>query len=82
MKKRNSNFELLRLVAIFFVILHHLVIKGADTVGYITEYSVETKGVWGVLINAFAVGGGEFICFYFRMVWHKKCMEKRFKIIC
>ena len=36
---RNSNLELLRIVAIFFVIFHHLLIKGADTCGYVTSYA-------------------------------------------
>ena len=52
---RESQFELLRLLAIFFVIMHHLVIKGADTVGYITPYSYDEHGVGGVLINSFCI---------------------------
>lgn len=52
---RESNIELLRLVAIFFVILHHLTIKGADTVGYITPYSFEEHGIVGVVINSFCI---------------------------
>ena len=52
---RESQFELLRLIAIFFVIMHHLVIKGADTVGYITPYSYEEHGVSGVIINSFCI---------------------------
>ena len=52
---RESNIELLRLVAIFFVILHHLTIKGADTVGYITPYAFEEHDVAGVVINSFCI---------------------------
>ncbi|MBR4326092.1 MAG: hypothetical protein IKP73_11265 [Bacteroidales bacterium] len=52
---RASNIELLRLVAIFFVILHHLTIKGADTVGYITPYSFEQHGITGIIINSFCI---------------------------
>lgn len=52
---RESQFELLRLLAILFVIMHHLVIKGADTVGYITSYSYDEHGVGGVLINSFCI---------------------------
>ena len=54
---RDSQFELLRIVAMLFIVTHHLVIKGADTVGYITPYSVEASGFAGVVINSF-VGGG------------------------
>lgn len=54
---RDSQFELLRIVAMFFIVTHHLVIKGADTAGYITPYNVMTHGMTGVLINSFVVGG-------------------------
>ncbi len=54
---RDSQFELLRIVAMFFVVTHHLVIKGADTVGYVTPYEIDTHGYIGVLINSFVVGG-------------------------
>ena len=36
---RLSNFELLRIVAMFGIVLHHLVIKGASTCGYVTPYN-------------------------------------------
>lgn len=52
---RESQFELLRLVAMFFIIMHHLIIKGADTVGYITPYSFDEHGVVGVVINSFCI---------------------------
>lgn len=54
---RESQFELLRLVAIFFVILHHLVVKGADTAGYVTDYDIHTHGVIGIFLNSTIVGG-------------------------
>ena len=37
---RKSNIELLRVVAMLMIILHHLVIKGADTCGYLTSYNM------------------------------------------
>lgn len=55
--QRDSQFELLRIVAIFFVIVHHLVIKGADTVGYVSDYSLKEHGVAGIIVNSFVVGG-------------------------
>lgn len=33
---RNSNFELLRIFAIWGIVLHHLVINGIDVCGYNT----------------------------------------------
>lgn len=38
---RLSNFELLRIVAMFGIVLHHLVIKGASTCGYVTLYFIQ-----------------------------------------
>lgn len=37
---RKSNIELLRVVAMLMIIFHHLVIKGADTCGYLTPYNI------------------------------------------
>lgn len=56
-KARDSQFELLRIVAMLFIVTHHLVIKGADTVGYVTPYDVNTHGIAGVIINSMVVGG-------------------------
>lgn len=55
--KRFSSFELLRLVAMFGIVLHHLVIKGASTCGYVTPYDSEKDGIAGLIINSFVVGG-------------------------
>ena len=54
---RESQFELLRIVAIFFVILHHLIVKGADTAGYITDYNIHNHGILGIVLNSVVVGG-------------------------
>lgn len=56
-KERQSNFELLRIVAMLFIVCHHLVIKGADTCGYVTPYTYEKDGLIGIFINSFVVGG-------------------------
>lgn len=37
---RKSNIELLRIIAMLMIILHHLVIKGADTCGYLSSYNI------------------------------------------
>ena len=56
---RQSNFELLRLVAIFMIIVHHLVIKSAETCGYTQPYLYERDGVIGLILNGLVVGGGK-----------------------
>lgn len=56
-KQRSTNFELLRLVAIFGIILHHLVIKSASTCGYMQPYDFNNNGVIGLIINGLVVGG-------------------------
>lgn len=54
---RDSNFELLRLLAMFGIIVHHLVIKGASTCGYVEAYDYNRDGVMGLIINSLVVGG-------------------------
>ena len=55
---RDSNFELLRLLAMFGIIVHHLVIKGASTGGYGETYDYDRDGSMGVVLNSLVVGGG------------------------
>ena len=69
---RLSNFELLRIVAMFGIVLHHLVIKGASTCGYVTPYNYEKDGFIGLILNSLVVGGGELFCVNNRMVWYIK----------
>lgn len=68
-KVRDSQFELLRIIAMFFVVTGHLVIKGANTVGLLTPYSVENDGIAGVVLYSSVVGGGKSICNDNRLVW-------------
>lgn len=77
-KERDSQFELLRIVAMFFVVSGHLIIKGADNVGLLTPYSVEEDGLMGVIIYSCVVGGGKFICYDNGLV---RC-EKDFAGLC
>lgn len=56
-KTRDSQFEFLRIIAMFFVVTGHLVIKGANTVGLLSPYSIENDGVAGVFLYSFVVGG-------------------------
>ena len=53
----DSQFELLRIIAMFFVVIGHLVINGANTVGLLTPYNVENDGIAGVIIHSSVVGG-------------------------
>ena len=57
-KERQSNFELLRIVAMLFIVCHHLVIKGADTCGYVTPYTYEEFGLMGCYIMSVVEWGG------------------------
>lgn len=54
---RLSNFELLRLVAIFMIIIHHLIIKSAQTCGYTHPYDLNEDGFTGVFLNSLVVCG-------------------------
>ncbi len=42
---RKSNLELLRLVAMFFIICHHLVIRSAQTCGYTRPFNINEDGL-------------------------------------
>ena len=44
-----------------FIVTHHLIIKGADTCGYITSYDYSIDGWFGLFINGLVVGGGELV---------------------
>ena len=46
---RESQFELLRIVAIFMVLIHHS-LAVADTFGYTGHYTLN-EGITGVLLN-------------------------------
>lgn len=56
--QRNQNLELLRIVAMFFIILHHLIAHGMKNVGYflypMEEICLE-KQIPLILLNAFTV---------------------------
>lgn len=69
---RQSNFELLRIVCILGIILHHLIIKGASTCGYVTPYNFNKDGIFGVILNSFIVGGGKLLCSNYRLV---RCIQ-------
>ena len=47
---RESQFELLRIVAIFMVLIHHS-LAVADTFGYTGHYTLN-EGITGVLLNS------------------------------
>lgn len=56
-RQRQSNFELLRIIAMLFIVTHHLIIKGAGTCGYMTPYDYNRDGWFGLLVNGLVVGG-------------------------
>lgn len=57
MSNRDSRFEILRVVAIFFVVVHHLLLFGADQCGYLSDFSPSASSVAAVLINSVVVTG-------------------------
>lgn len=66
---RDSNFELLRLLAMFGIIVHYLVIKGASTCGYVETYDYDRDGSICLLLNSLVAGGGELFRSNYRLVW-------------
>lgn len=58
LKVRESNLELLRIVAMFFIVLHHLIVHGVRNVGYLA-YPLEEicldKQIPLIVLNAFTV---------------------------
>lgn len=69
---RNSNFELLRIVAIVFITMHHLLINGLDICGYNKPFEISSSSAVAVMLNSMFVGGGKFVPSYFRLVWHQE----------
>lgn len=56
-KERQSNFELLRIIAMLFIVTHHLLIKGASTCGYLQPYDYNKDGLFGLFAESLIVGG-------------------------
>lgn len=57
-KTRKSNLELLRILAMFFIVLHHLIVHGMRNVGYLPypfEIICLNKQIPLILLNSFAV---------------------------
>lgn len=54
---RNSNFELLRIVAIVFITMHHLLINGLDICGYNKPFEISSSSAVAVMLNSMFVGG-------------------------
>lgn len=54
---RDSNFELLRIFAIFLITIHHLVINSIDACGYNAPYNYDEKGIGGVFLNSLSIVG-------------------------
>lgn len=56
-KVRESNFELLRIVAILFITMHHLLINGIDLCGYNCNFVLNLNSSIAVILNSLIVGG-------------------------
>lgn len=57
MSPRLSGFELLRIMSIGGIILHHLFINDIDACGYNRSFCAITDGMFPVFANSFIVGG-------------------------
>lgn len=57
MMERNSTFELLRVVAITFVVAHHVLLFGADVCGYLTPFRADAAGIAGAALNSIVITG-------------------------
>ena len=51
-KVRESNFELLRIVAILFITMHHLLINGIDLCGYNCNFVLNLNSSIAVILNS------------------------------
>lgn len=80
-KVRESNFELLRIVAILFITMHHLLINGIDLCGYNCNFVLNLNSSIAVILNSLIVGG-KFVPFDFRLVWNKNNYQRNCKIGC
>lgn len=69
-KKRESNLELLRIIAMLAIIAHHYVVNSTVTLSFVydgnatpQQYFLEVWGMWGKTgINAFILISGYFMC--------------------
>ena len=53
-KKRQVNFELLRIVAMFMIIALHYLVKGGAAVSYVENGAAANYAAW--LVEAFCIG--------------------------
>lgn len=82
--KRLSNFELCRIITMFLIVLHHLLIKGAETCGYTSPYSIQKDGIIGLCLNGLAiVSVNVFILIsgWFGMGWVKKIQHQIIRLV-
>ena len=55
--KRESGFELLRIVAIALITTHHLLINGLDLCGYNRMFEISKDSGFASFLNSLCVGG-------------------------
>lgn len=56
--KRESSFELLRIVAMVLITTHHLLINGLDLCGYNRMFDISNDSGFASFLNSLCVGGG------------------------
>ena len=54
---RQSNFELLRIMAMFAIVLHHLIVNAINVVGYNNSFVDNFNNDTLLVINSMLVGG-------------------------
>lgn len=56
-QQKNSSIELLRILSIFFVVIHHIIVVGFDICGYNSSFIPSTNYYVGVFLNSLVVCG-------------------------
>lgn len=54
---RSSQFEFIRIIAMFMIVYHHLMVHGANNLGYHIPYIQSTTNEIGVFLNSFCIIG-------------------------
>ena len=86
-KVRNSNYELLRIVSMFFIIVYHIIVHGnviANSSDTVTMLSLIIKCITIVHVNSFILITGYFQCkskFKFSKVWQLVNASLFYKIL-
>ncbi len=86
-KTRNSNYELLRIVSMFYIVLYHIIVHGKvieNSFGTVTMLALIIKCITLVHVNCFILITGYFQCkskFRFSKVWQLVNISLFYKIL-